>query len=185
LMVVVVIIGILAAIAIPNFIAMQRRAKEASVKGSMHTVELTLEDFATGSGGTYPGGIGGSAPATLLPRFPNSTPPNDPYCGGPYALAGYAGNDVCTSGDEDEKQTAGDSVTNILSNLTNPPPATGQKCGVNDTNPGGIFYQSNGTGASTTDATSWAMYGCSDTIMTTAPGNVIQSSTTQYFILHN
>ena len=37
LMIVVVIIGILAAIAIPNFIAMQNRAKEGSTKANMHT----------------------------------------------------------------------------------------------------------------------------------------------------
>ncbi|MBI3539629.1 MAG: prepilin-type N-terminal cleavage/methylation domain-containing protein [Candidatus Eisenbacteria bacterium] len=37
LMIVVVIIGILAAIAIPNFIAMQARAKEGSTKANMHT----------------------------------------------------------------------------------------------------------------------------------------------------
>ncbi|MBI5170233.1 MAG: prepilin-type N-terminal cleavage/methylation domain-containing protein, partial [Candidatus Eisenbacteria bacterium] len=35
LMIVVVIIGILAAIAIPNFIAMQNRAKEGSTKANM------------------------------------------------------------------------------------------------------------------------------------------------------
>ena len=40
LMIVVVIIGILAAIAIPNFIAMQARAKEGSVKANMHTFQL-------------------------------------------------------------------------------------------------------------------------------------------------
>ncbi|UCC11705.1 MAG: prepilin-type N-terminal cleavage/methylation domain-containing protein [candidate division WOR-3 bacterium] len=53
LMVVVVIIGILAAIAIPNFISMQRRAKEASVKSNMHTMQLAAEDFATLSEGVY------------------------------------------------------------------------------------------------------------------------------------
>lgn len=53
LMVVVVIIGILAAIAIPNFISMQRRAKEASVKNNMHTLQLAAEDFATLSEGVY------------------------------------------------------------------------------------------------------------------------------------
>ena len=40
LMIVVVIIGILAAIAIPNFIAMQNRAKEGSTKANMHTFQL-------------------------------------------------------------------------------------------------------------------------------------------------
>jgi len=54
LMIVVVIIGILAAIAIPNFISMQKRAKEASVKANMHTLQLTIEDFATQSEGFYP-----------------------------------------------------------------------------------------------------------------------------------
>jgi prepilin-type N-terminal cleavage/methylation domain-containing protein len=53
LMIVVVIIGILAAIAIPNFISMQARAKEASVKSNCHTVQLAAEDFAVQSDGVY------------------------------------------------------------------------------------------------------------------------------------
>ena len=58
LMIVVVIIGILAAIAIPNFIAMQSRAKEASVKSNCHTVQLAAEDFAVQNNGVYASNVG-------------------------------------------------------------------------------------------------------------------------------
>ncbi len=50
LMVVVVIIGILAAIAIPNFIRMQNRAKESDVKAVAHTFQLAIEDYKTNPG---------------------------------------------------------------------------------------------------------------------------------------
>lgn len=53
LMIVVVIIGILAAIAIPNFVQMQARAKEAAVKSNMHTTQLAAEDYAVRSDGDY------------------------------------------------------------------------------------------------------------------------------------
>jgi prepilin-type N-terminal cleavage/methylation domain-containing protein len=54
LMIVVVIIGILAAIAIPNFISMQDRARESSVKSNMHSLQLAAEDFSIQAGGNYP-----------------------------------------------------------------------------------------------------------------------------------
>jgi type IV pilus assembly protein PilA len=60
LMIVVVIIGILAAIAIPNFIAMQDRAKEGSTKANMHTFQLAAEDYGVQNDGTY------AATATLV-----------------------------------------------------------------------------------------------------------------------
>jgi type IV pilus assembly protein PilA len=65
LMIVVVIIGILAAIAIPNFIAMQDRAKEGSTKANMHTFQLASEDYGVQNNGAYAGGA--AAVAALLP----------------------------------------------------------------------------------------------------------------------
>ena len=53
LLVVVVIIGILAAIALPNFIGAQGKAKTAAVKGNMRTVQIAAESYATDSGGSY------------------------------------------------------------------------------------------------------------------------------------
>jgi type II secretion system protein G len=53
LMVVIVIIGILVAIALPNFIAAQDRAKLSSVKANMHTIQTTAETYAVDFGGVY------------------------------------------------------------------------------------------------------------------------------------
>ena len=65
LMIVVVIIGILAAIAIPNFIAMQNRAKEGSTKANMHTFQLSAEDYGVQNDGAYAAAAG--TVAALLP----------------------------------------------------------------------------------------------------------------------
>ena len=61
LMIVVVIIGILAAIAIPNFVAMQIRAKEGCTKANMHTFQLAAEDYGV-QYGIYAATAGAVAP---------------------------------------------------------------------------------------------------------------------------
>jgi prepilin-type N-terminal cleavage/methylation domain-containing protein len=75
LMIVVVIIGILAAIAIPNFIAMQARAKEGSTKANMHTFQLAAEDEGVKSDGKYAvaATVAADLPANFKNPFDNTT----------------------------------------------------------------------------------------------------------------
>jgi len=72
LMIVVVIIGILAAFATSNWLSMQATAKEAAVKENCHTIQLAAEDFAVRNDGVYSAGaadvvITGQTIVDLLP----------------------------------------------------------------------------------------------------------------------
>ena len=81
LMIVVVVTGILAAIAIPNFLAMQDRANEGSVKSNMHTVQMSVEDFALQNDGQYPTSASStmSDGRTLAQLCPTGAYPKNPY----------------------------------------------------------------------------------------------------------
>ena len=89
LMIVVVIIGILAAIAIPNFMGMTNRAKVAQVKSTMHTIQVTAEDFATRNNGQYPSGAAittADGGLTLAALLPSATMPQNPFTAAPTTL---------------------------------------------------------------------------------------------------
>jgi type IV pilus assembly protein PilA len=54
LLIVIVIIGILAAIAIPMYLGQRDKAKESAVKGGVHNIELGIASYAVDHGDTYP-----------------------------------------------------------------------------------------------------------------------------------
>lgn len=57
LLVVVVIIGIILAVVVPNFISTQNRAKEDRMKHDCHTVQLAAEEYAVRHDAVYPNNL--------------------------------------------------------------------------------------------------------------------------------
>lgn len=55
LLVVMLILGILAAIAVPSFFNQRDKAKDADAKAAVRTAETAMETYATDNGGSYAG----------------------------------------------------------------------------------------------------------------------------------
>jgi len=85
LIVVVVIIGILAGIALPNFFVMVGRAREASTKKNMHLLQTATEDFAAVSSGRYPARAASTSDdgLTLQQHVPAQVWPDNPFTQSP------------------------------------------------------------------------------------------------------
>lgn len=81
LMIVVVIIGILAAIAIPNFARMMDNGKEAGVKSNCHTVQVTAEDFSIQNDGVYADDTSDATPfgLTMIDMLPMNQALENPF----------------------------------------------------------------------------------------------------------
>jgi len=99
LAVVLVIIGLLAALALPNYVKVKDKAKEAEAKAALHNIQLDLERFAVDNDGNYPPYlIGGDNRALEIDygadnevRYVYSeTPPE--HCSDPLIRRGYLGS---------------------------------------------------------------------------------------------
>jgi len=84
LLIVIIIIGILAAIAIPMFLNQRDKAKEAGVKGGVHNIEVGIASYAVDKKDAYPA-TGEVSKDALVDaagvRYVDNWPQN-PYAGG-------------------------------------------------------------------------------------------------------
>lgn len=76
LLVVLLIIGILAAIAIPSFIAQRSKAQDASTKSMARTAATAIETYATDHNSDYTG-ADGTALHGIEPAIPDSSAQNN------------------------------------------------------------------------------------------------------------
>ena len=61
LLIVIIIIGILAAIAIPMFLNQRGKAKDAAVKLGIHSIQVGIQSYALYNSDTYPPSVATSA----------------------------------------------------------------------------------------------------------------------------
>ena len=81
LLIVIIIIGILAAIAIPMFLNQRAKAKNASVKEAVHTVLVGVQSYATDNNDKYPSDAGLKASLDTGPPIQIDDWPDDPFAG--------------------------------------------------------------------------------------------------------
>ena len=106
-MIVVAIIALLAAIAIPNFLRSRLQANEAQVQGTLRTMSTASETFSTANNGTYPGAITSLTGAT--PAFLSAD-----YCANGSSGYGY----TCTFASTGYTIVAAPSTVGVTGNKT-------------------------------------------------------------------
>jgi type IV pilus assembly protein PilA len=86
LLIVVIIIGILAAIAVPTFLSQREKAKDASVKEAVHTLQIGIQSYAMDHGDAYPS----TGDLSALKGGYVDAWPKDPFVGGSMAYSATA-----------------------------------------------------------------------------------------------
>ena len=72
LLIVIIIIGILAAIAIPMFLGQRDKAKEAAVKEGIHSIQIGVQSYAVDNNDTYPASATQATLATFIDIYPKN-----------------------------------------------------------------------------------------------------------------
>ena len=117
LMIVVAIIGVIAAILIPNFLHARAQSQTAACESNLKNIATALEEYATDNNGQYPP-AGAPVDANLFGGATNAymtTTPQDP-AGGSYFYV-TPGNGVCVNGDAYKLRDGDTHETDTLARL--------------------------------------------------------------------
>jgi prepilin-type N-terminal cleavage/methylation domain-containing protein len=86
LLIVIIIIAILAAVALPMFLGQRAKAKDASVKEAVHTLQIGIQSYAVDHGDAYPA----TGDLSALKGGYVDAWPKDPFAGGSMAYSATA-----------------------------------------------------------------------------------------------
>ena len=101
LLIVIIIIGILAAIAIPMYLSQRARAKDASVKEGIHSIQIGVQSQANDNNDVYQAAISQASLASYMDAWPKN----------PFSGAAAPGNDMVD-------KLATDTAANRIGNFT-------------------------------------------------------------------
>jgi prepilin-type N-terminal cleavage/methylation domain-containing protein len=103
LLIVIIIIGILAAIAIPMFLNQREKAKDAGVKEGVHTIQVGVQSYAVDNDDVYP--LTADVIADITPDIDQW--PQNPFEGGDMDNSGTLGNFSYASADGSDYTLSG------------------------------------------------------------------------------
>ncbi len=79
LLIVIIIIGILAAIAIPMFLNQRQKAKDAGVKEGVHAIQIGVQSYAVDANDVYPASGSVDPTGTAVNQTQVNPWPDDPF----------------------------------------------------------------------------------------------------------